>query len=612
MCGIFAILQQSPSSFPIKKTLEALKHLEYRGYDSCGIFYKNIDTNNYVMEKSIGKIDQLNPNNTHRVKWVLGHTRWATHGVPCEENAHPHLSYKGDIVLIHNGIIENHKILKSKIGSCIFNGTTDSEILVNYIQYLCDTHPILDFKDILSICSTDIIGSYSIVIYNKNIPDTFFLMKNNTPLVIGNTTNGYQISSDGHTFNDDVNHIIDPPDTSLTILTGRSIAIYNLDDLETLPIIKTKYTHDPTIITGKGEYKHYMLKEIIKQSDTIRSCLRGRLLDGKLTLEELDNNNTLLHTKRLLICACGTSYYSGLIGKYIIEELCDITVDVEQASEYRYRKSHFNKDTTMIVISQSGETADTLGALQKYKKKNGMVISICNVMGSTIAKKADINININVGPEIGVASTKAFTGQLCVLYLFAIWLAEKKQINSQTTISLKESMVKLPSMYEAFIHNNKQHLHNIAKSYRFCDNMLFMGRGYNYPVAMEGALKVKEISYMHAEGYSAAEMKHGPIALIDNMMPVVFIALKDSVYDKVVSNLQEIKSRGGKVICIINENNNELNNLIYDKILIPKIDEQLYPFLCIIPIQLFSYYLALERGCSIDQPRNLAKSVTVE
>jgi len=373
-----------------------------------------------------------------------------------------------------------------------------------------------------------------------------------------------------------------------------------------------KQKHDASIITtSKGIYDHHMLKEIMNQADTLRSCLRGRIVDNAVVLDELDGiKPILLQTTRIIICACGTSYYSGLIGKYIIEELCNIAVDVEQASEYRYRKSHFDKHTIMIVISQSGETADTLGALEKYNELGGTTISICNVLGSTIAKNATTNIGINVGPEFGVASTKAFTGQLCVLYLLAIWIATYSGTAAAEAAMM--SLKNLPELYDTFLKTNHDHLRTIAKTYRFCNNMLFMGRGYNYPVALEGALKVKEISYIHAEGYSAAEMKHGPIALIDNMMPIVFIAIKDNVYDKVISNLQEIKSRGGKVIGIINEDNNELDYLLDDIIKVPTVAEQFYPFLCILPIQLFSYYLALERGCNIDQPRNLAKSVTVE
>jgi len=354
-----------------------------------------------------------------------------------------------------------------------------------------------------------------------------------------------------------------------------------------------------------------MLKEIMNQADTLRSCLRGRIVNNNVVLDELDGvKSQIKQASRIIICACGTSYYSGLIGKYIIEELCNIAVDVEQASEYRYRKSHFDNNTIMIVISQSGETADTLGALEKYNELGGTTISICNVLGSTIAKNSTANIGINVGPEIGVASTKAFTGQLCVLYLVAIYCCDDASASAAATAV--STLKGLPEIYELFLKNNLSPLRQISKNYRFCDNMLFMGRGYNYPVALEGALKVKEISYIHAEGYSAAEMKHGPIALIDNMMPVVFIAIKDNVYDKVLSNLQEIKSRGGKVIGIVNDDNDELDYILDDKIKIPTIDEQFYPFLCILPIQLFSYYLALERGCNIDQPRNLAKSVTVE
>jgi glutamine---fructose-6-phosphate transaminase (isomerizing) len=605
MCGIFAILHKTKSNTLLAKTIDSLEILEYRGYDSCGIF-----NSDYQLVKTVGRVTNLRSKcvTSSPLSWVMGHTRWATHGIPSVENAHPHISADNSIIIVHNGIIENHKQLKALLPNN-FYGTTDSEILANYIQYICDENRELDFKEILAICVNNIQGSYSVVIYNKKYTNTLFLLRNKTPLLIGVNSKGIEISSDILTFGANIKSTIDLPDYSLTVINkNATVKIYSLIDLS--PIKIKKHTLNASIITAsKGKYHHHMLKEIMNQASTLRSCLRGRIVNDVVVLDELDAiKPQLLQTNRILICACGTSYYSGLLGKYILEEFGNIAVDVEHASEYRYRKSHFDKHTIMIVISQSGETADTLGALEKYVELGGTVLSICNVLGSTIAKNSTCNIGINVGPEIGVASTKAFTGQLCVLYLLAIWMATHKSDATAATAALKN----LPELYETFLQTNHDDLRKMAKTYSLCNNMLFMGRGYNYPVALEGALKVKEISYIHAEGYSAAEMKHGPIALIDNMMPIVFIAIKDNVYDKVISNLQEIKSRGGKVIGIINEDNDELDHLLDDIIKIPTVATQFYPFLCILPIQLFSYYLALERGCHIDQPRNLAKSVTVE
>lgn len=613
MCGVNALLYFKKSNDIFKKCFRGLELLEYRGYDSYGIFYKT--DNKYIICKDKGRIGTIKDKfNEIESNIVIGHTRWATHGIPCKENSHPHISNNEKIVLVHNGIIENYSELRDFLLNKGFNfySSTDSEVVVNYIQYINSINKYKSFNEILSLSCKNFMGSYSLIIYNKNIKDTLFLIKKSAPLIIGINDKGYEITSDILTFDKQIKSILDMPDNSIIKLHNKTIENISLDFNKTLEIKLEKFNLNTSNI-AKGRYKHFMLKEIMLQGNSIKSCLRGRYINNCILLPELNNIKDLLIKKnKLTICACGTSYYAGMVGKIIIEELCEMDVIIEQASEYRYRKTLINKNDIMLVLSQSGETADTMGAMDKFHQHGGKTISICNVLGSSIYKKSHSKLSLNIGPEIGVASTKAFTGQMYVLYLIAIWLSEQKNIKNENRDKIKQSLIDLPNIYSTFIKKLMPVIKRIGKNYKFCNNMLFMGRGYNYPIALEGALKMKEISYIHAEGYSASEMKHGPIALIDNLMPIVYIILKDDVYLKLKTNLEEIKSRGGSVIGIVNENNNELDDLIDDKIKLPEIEQQLYPFISIIPIQLLSYYLALERKCNIDQPRNLAKSVTVE
>lgn len=625
MCGIFGIFTKEKSLENIKICIKSLKFLEYRGYDSSGICYKY--NNKYDIFRKKGKIVNLeneimmsycNPTNL-----VIGHTRWATHGKPDDKNAHPHYSNNKIIYLVHNGIIENYDELKKILldNNYKFYGKTDSEILANFIEYVYLNNKNEDFVDILKLVFKDIVGTYGLIIINKNIDDKIYVLRNGSPICVGSNDSKYYISSDHYSFINYCDNMIHLKDNQLMeIDINKTSKLYELDKKEF--IIPSYEKIDTKIINenlGKQGFEHYMLKEISKQKESLENCMRGRIKNNKVKLgglelkyENINIKSKLLNCKNILICACGTSLHSAHIGKYILEELTNIQVSIEQASEFRYRKANINKDTILIVVSQSGETSDTLGALRKGLEKNLLCLSICNIVGSTISREAHGGIYLHVGPEIGVASTKAFSGQICAFYMMSIYLAQLHNINEDICIDLLKNLEKIPSLIENLIKNCQENIKEICKFYKNSKHMLCLGRGFNYPVALEGSLKIKEVSYIHAEGYSAAEMKHGPIALIDENMPVIFIAIDDSVFKKVKSNIQEVKSRGGKIILITNKPEEYIKDLYDHKIVIPKTQEQLYPFLTVIPFQLLSYYLALENNCDIDKPRNLAKCVTVE
>ena len=606
MCGIYGILMKKQKIIN-KKIFNSLKLLEYRGYDSSGIFYYK---DGIKIIKSVGKIKQLEEKTTESIKTniILGHTRWATHGIPNYNNSHPHISLKKKLVIVHNGIIENYIQLKNILldSDYTFYGTTDTEILVNYIEFISTQNVDLNFEEILKITFNNITGSFSCILFNSDYKNQLFILKKDMPLLLGKTNNSIEISSDIICFDSKVKTIIDINNNSLCVLKRDSIVFTDLINNTNYIPIEKEYISNNIGIT-KENYKHFMLKEIINQESSIKNCLMSRIKDNIIFTElgTLEKKKI----KKIIICACGSSHYASMIGKYIIEELTSIEVIIEQASEYRYRKRRLNtknnKNTLMIVVSQSGETADTIGALRYYKGK-GPILSICNVLHSSISKESTYNINLNIGPEIGVASTKSFTSQMMVFYMLGLWFSNLK--NNKILQDLK----KIPTIYDTFIPKMNIYIENLAKKYFNYKNILYIARGYNYPIVLEAALKMKEISYIHAEGFLSSELKHGPLALIDEKMLIICIVLKDYLYEKTISNIKEVKSRKGILIGIVDEDNHELDELFDSIIRVPKIAEQLYPLLTIIPLQLLSYYIANENKCSIDQPKNLAKCVTVE
>jgi len=622
MCGILGLLSKN-NDISLNQTIKLLKRLEYRGYDSSGILYLN-EKKEIIIEKRKGKIKNLENSINLKIKTNLTicHTRWATHGKPSDSNSHPHVSNNGNFFLVHNGIIENYKILKQILidEGYIFYSETDSEVLVNFIEFICLTNTNNSYYQNVVKALSKISGTYGIILYSKLSLNDVIVVKKGSPIVLGLSDNQIYISSDYYSFLEETQNVITLKDNELAII-DRTSNNYEIKNIITQEVINPNISQLNIKIDQieKSVFKHFMLKEIMNQHESIKDCMRGRITDSfnvKLGgIEIKKNNDTLIHTlskcKKIIICGCGTSLNAGLIGKYIIEEIADIPVEVEQASEFRYRKKATSEDTVLIGISQSGETADTLEAIKSCKNKM-LCLGICNIVGSSISYETDGGIYLHVGPEIGVASTKAFTGQLTVLYMLAIRLAQLKNINLDKSNEIIKNLINIPDIYLQIKESLTNQIKNMSKIFKFASNFLFLGRGYNYPIALEAALKLKEISYIHAEGYSAAEMKHGPIALIDKMMPVVVIAIKDNIYSKVCSNIEEVHSRGGSLIIITNEDNKDFDSMTENIIRIPHIEEHLYPFLTILPLQLLSYYIALERGCNVDQPRNLAKCVTVE
>ena len=610
MCGIVGYVGKQ-SALPI--LLEGLKRMEYRGYDSAGIAVLNHGT--LFIKKNVGKVTALETSlkgADTSANIGIGHTRWATHGVPNEINAHPHVDCNSKIALIHNGVIENFTSLRTMLESQghKFRSDTDTEVLVHLIEEFYKTS--YDMELALKRALSKVSGTYGIIVLSEYEPEKLFVARKGSPLVIGYGENEMLAASDASALVQHTRKVNYLEDGEIAILTSSSAVIKTLDDVE-VERDAEELTFDLEEIE-KGGFAHFMLKEIYEQPVTIEDSMRGRLLEdqGTSVLGGLSHViDKLVHAPRIVFAACGTSWHAALVGEYMFEQYAHIPVEVEYASEFRYRNPNLNKDDVVIVISQSGETADTLAALREAKSRGITVLGICNVVGSSIARESDAGVYIHAGPEIGVASTKAFTSQLTVLALVTLLLARKKGMPEEAGKEIVHELKLLPEKVRSIFNDTKQ-IDLIANEFKEMRNFLYLGRGYNFPVALEGALKLKEISYIHAEGYPAAEMKHGPIALIDKNMPVVFIAPRDGSYEKVMSNIQEVKARRGRVIAIVNEDESEMDQLADYRILVPKTLDMLAPILTVIPLQLLAYRIAVFRGCNVDQPRNLAKSVTVE
>ena len=613
MCGIVGYIGNR-AAYPI--IIQGLKRLEYRGYDSAGIALLNSEL---LLTKTKGKVADLEAKvlqNNRSGTLGIGHTRWATHGVPNDVNAHPHTSNSGRLVLVHNGIIENYESLRSYLieqGFSFFS-ETDTEVLVNLIEHIQTTQGLKTGKAV-QIALNQVVGAYAIVVFDKERPKEIVVAKLGSPLAIGVGKDEHFVASDASPFIEYTNRSI--------YLEDNEMAVINQDTGLKMYAIQDNSRVDPQIQElqlslekiEKGGYDHFMLKEIYEQPDAIIDTFRGRLHRGQqqILLSGLEEHKEVFqNTKRIIIIACGTSWHAGLVGEYLFEDAARIPVEVEYASEFRYRNPVIKNDDVVIAISQSGETADTLAAIKLAKESGAFVFGICNVVGSSIARAADTGAYTHAGPEIGVASTKAFTTQITLLILIGLRLGQiRGTLSAEEFNRVAEELETLPNAIQTVLKSEKG-IEQIAKIYKDAANFLYLGRGYNFPVALEGALKLKEISYIHAEGYPAAEMKHGPIALIDKNMPVVVIATNKGHYEKIVSNIQEIKSRDGKIIAVVTMGDKSVKALADHVIQIPEVTESLTPILASVPLQLLAYHIAVMRGCNVDQPRNLAKSVTVE
>ncbi|WP_026710204.1 glutamine--fructose-6-phosphate transaminase (isomerizing) [Flavobacterium filum] len=615
MCGIVGYIgKRDAYSIVIK----GLKRLEYRGYDSAGIMLH--DGKELKVSKTKGKVTDLEEvsqkDNNFFGSIGMGHTRWATHGVPNDVNSHPHLSNSGNLAIIHNGIIENYEPLKKELikRGYVFHSDTDTEVLINLIEDVQKKENIKLGKAV-QIALNQVVGAYAIAVFDKNKPDEIIVARLGSPLAIGIGDGEFFVASDASPFIEYTSNAIYLEDEEMAIVRlHKPIKVRKIkDDSLVDPYVQELKMNLEQI--EKGGYDHFMMKEIYEQPNVIKDTYRGRLLANKGIIQMAgveDNLEKFLNAERIIIVACGTSWHAGLVAEYIFEEFARIPVEVEYASEFRYRNPIINKKDVVVAISQSGETADTLAAIKLAKENGAFVFGVCNVVGSSISRETDAGAYTHAGPEIGVASTKAFTTQITVLTLIALRLAKAKGTMSNSDFHrylLELEMI--PEKVEEALETNEI-AKKIANIYKDSPNCLYLGRGYNFPVALEGALKLKEISYIHAEGYPAAEMKHGPIALIDESMPVVVIAPKMGHYDKVVSNIQEIKSRSGKIIAVVTKGDTQVRDLADHVIEIPETSDALSPLLTTIPLQLLSYHIAVMRGCNVDQPRNLAKSVTVE
>ena len=614
MCGIVGYIGKK-EAYPI--LVKGLKRLEYRGYDSAGValISNNQQLNVY---KTKGKVSDLENFVTQKdISGNIGiaHTRWATHGEPCSANAHPHYSSSENLALIHNGIIENYAVLKEKLQAkgYTFKSSTDTEVLVQLIEYMKVTNH-LDLLTAVQLALREVIGAYAIAVLEKDRPDEIIAARKSSPLVVGIGEDEFFLASDATPIVEYTDKVVYLEDEEIAVIhRGKELKVVNLNNVEMTPEV-TKVELNLGQLE-KGGYPHFMLKEIFEQPDCIHDCMRGRVnVEGTSVVLSavIDYKERLLKAKRFIIVACGTSWHAGLIGKHLIESFCRIPVEVEYASEFRYRDPVIGEDDVVIAISQSGETADTLAAVELAKSRGAFIYGICNAIGSSIPRATHTGSYIHVGPEIGVASTKAFTGQVTVLTMLALTLAREKQtIDEAHFLSVVRELNFIPEKMKKVLKLNDE-IAELSKIFTYAHNFIYLGRGYSYPVALEGALKLKEISYIHAEGYPAAEMKHGPIALIDAEMPVVVIATQNGMYEKVLSNIQEIKARKGRVIAVVTEGDTVISKIADYCIELPETRECLDPLVTTVPLQLLAYHVAVCKGMDVDQPRNLAKSVTVE
>ncbi|EKB47891.1 glutamine--fructose-6-phosphate transaminase (isomerizing) [Cecembia lonarensis] len=613
MCGIVAYVGQQ-EALPI--IIKGLKRLEYRGYDSAGVALLNQEGLSIYKKK--GKVSELenhlNGLSNLNSKIGIGHTRWATHGEPNDVNAHPHYSSSEKFAMIHNGIIENYDVLKRDLMNkgYVFHSETDSEVFIKFIEDIY-VNNYCSLEEAVRLALHKVVGAYAIVIMNKEEPDTLIAARKGSPLVIGVGDEEYFLASDATPIIEYTNQVVYLDDYEIAVIRNGKLQIKTIENVETNPYINQLEMELEAI--EKGGYEHFMLKEINEQPRSIADCMRGRLdaKNGRLVLGGFrDYMNKFQNADRIIITACGTSWHAGLVAEYLFEEFARIPVEVEYASEFRYRNPVVNERDFIIAISQSGETADTLAAIELAKSKGATIFGVCNVVGSSIPRATHAGSYTHAGPEIGVASTKAFTAQISVLTMMALKLGyQRGTLPENRYMQLLSELETIPSKVEKALQLNDK-IKEIAAEFKDARNFLYLGRGYNFPVALEGALKLKEISYIHAEGYPAAEMKHGPIALIDEEMPVVFIATKDSSYEKVVSNIQEVKARKGKIIAVVTEGDTTVRHMADHVIEIPETEEAFVPLVAVVPLQQLSYHIAVMRGCNVDQPRNLAKSVTVE
>ena len=614
MCGIVGYIGKK-DAYPI--LIKGLKRLEYRGYDSAGVALIN-QKNDLSVYKTKGKVSDLEDYCVDKdVSGCVGiaHTRWATHGEPSTVNAHPHYSESKNLAIIHNGIIENYADLKKNlhVKGVEFSSDTDTEVLVQFVEYI-QNRKGLDLLTAVQLALHEVIGAYAIAIVDKRNPDTIIAARKQSPLVVGVGDGEFFLGSDASPIIEYTDQMVYLEDGNIAVMKlGEELKVVSILNRKLSPEIKTVDLNLGQI--EKGGYPHFMLKEIFEQPECLTNCMRGRInVDtNNVTLSAvIDHKQALLNAKRVVIVACGTSWHAGLIGKQVIENLCRIPVEVEYASEFRYRNPVVTSDDVVIAISQSGETADTLAAVELAKEKGAFIYGICNAIGSSIPRATNTGSYIHVGPEIGVASTKAFTGQVTVLTMLALALAkEKGSISHEEYVSIVKELAQIPEKIREVLNVNSR-VEDLARTFTYARNFLYLGRGFSYPVALEGALKLKEISYIHAEGYPAAEMKHGPIALIDSDMPVVVIATHNNMYEKVLSNIQEIKARKGRVIAIVSKGDDTISRIADEVIELPKTLECLEPLIATIPLQLLAYHVAVCKGKNVDQPRNLAKSVTVE
>ena len=616
MCGIVGYIG-SGNVYDI--LIKGLHRLEYRGYDSAGIALVDNEGRLNVY-KAKGKVKNLEnfceDKVTNTAVAGIAHTRWATHGEPTDSNAHPHYSEDGNLALVHNGTIENYQILKDALieQGCKFQSDTDTEVLVQLIEYI-KLQNNCTLLDAVRYALKEVVGAYAIAVLEKDNPDTIIAARKSSPLVIGIGNGDFFLASDATPLIDYTKDVVYLKDEEIAILQrGKPLQLVNLENEKAKIDVKTLQMSISQL--EKGGYPHFMLKEIFEQPKTLLDCIRGRVVENgnKVMLNGvLDNKEYFRKAERIVIVACGTSWHAALIGKYLIQDMCKIPVVVEYASEFRYSRPVINKTDIVVAISQSGETADTLAAIKIARNMGAFVYGISNVVGSSIPRETDSGTYIHVGPEIGVASTKAFTGQVMVLTMLALSIAQLRgAISDKEIAKLGAEILTIPTTVEKILNDLNDKVKEMSLIYTYARNFLYLGRGYSFPVALEGALKLKEISYVHAEGYPAAEMKHGPIALIDEEMPSVIIAPKDHLYDKIVNNVQQVKARGGSIIAIVTEGDDLISEIADHVIEVPKVSECLSPIITSIPLQLISYYIAINKGKNVDMPRNLAKSVTVE